>query len=47
MFVKVDFYNYGSFFWYINLEVYLIIVDVNRMFGLCGVLDDDKFNDFC
>lgn len=47
MYVKVFIYNYGSFFWYINFEVYLIVVDVGKIFGLCGVLDDDMINDFC
>lgn len=43
--VKVSIYNYESSSWYINLEVYPTVADVNRTSGLCGVLDDDDTND--
>ncbi|XP_078340873.1 von Willebrand factor D and EGF domain-containing protein-like [Crassostrea virginica] len=43
--VKASLYNYGSQFFYINLEVYPTVADVSRTSGLCGFLDDDKTND--
>jgi hypothetical protein len=37
-------YNYGP--WYINIEVYPTVADVERTSGLCGYLDGDTTNDF-
>uniref|UniRef100_K1QCJ6 Uncharacterized protein n=1 Tax=Magallana gigas TaxID=29159 RepID=K1QCJ6_MAGGI len=45
-FVKVFLYNYGWSFWYINLEVYPTVADLGKTSGLCGVLDNDRTNDF-
>nr|XP_022339990.1 von Willebrand factor D and EGF domain-containing protein-like isoform X1 [Crassostrea virginica]XP_022339999.1 von Willebrand factor D and EGF domain-containing protein-like isoform X1 [Crassostrea virginica] len=42
---RVSLYNFGSYFFYINLEVYPTVADVSRTSGLCGFLDDDHTND--
>ncbi|XP_056017049.1 von Willebrand factor D and EGF domain-containing protein-like [Ostrea edulis] len=43
-FVKAKLYEFDS--WYINVEIYPTVADFNRTSGLCGLLDDDKTNDF-
>ena len=42
---RFSLYNFGSYFFYINLEVYPTVADVSRTSGLCGFLDDDHTND--
>nr|XP_022287793.1 von Willebrand factor D and EGF domain-containing protein-like isoform X2 [Crassostrea virginica]XP_022287794.1 von Willebrand factor D and EGF domain-containing protein-like isoform X2 [Crassostrea virginica] len=42
---RVSLYNFGSYFFYINLEVYPTVADVSSTSGLCGFLDGDHTND--
>ncbi|XP_061171058.1 von Willebrand factor D and EGF domain-containing protein-like [Saccostrea echinata] len=42
---RIWLYNYGSSFWYINVEIYPTIADVGSTSGLCGMLDNDYTND--
>ncbi|XP_048767376.2 uncharacterized protein LOC125674294 [Ostrea edulis] len=42
-YVKVMLYDSGS--WYMNIEVYPTVADVQKTSGLCGFLDDDTTND--
>lgn len=44
-YVKVFIFNYGSSSWYLNVEVYPTVPDVDRTSGLCGVLDNNRTND--